>query len=229
MAFIRKCFVIAVTMLSVLFTNAQTIGYPVQSSTVLKSTAEDIALLLQKAIAGSHFTTGVYSALPQSGVIFIYDSTITGNQACKVESDGTSFIKFSAAEDNGLCFGVYQYLQQIGFRFYLPGSIWETIPLFSTPYKKIDSIYTFNFKYNGWNISGGYNLWVMDKNYNAGWGSYPGINGYSWSLYQRRNGMTGQSSLQPSRSGAQQQSRCHSSRTDDQAGRSRQAHRQRYF
>jgi hypothetical protein len=190
----------AVTMLSVLFTNAQTIGYPVQSSTVLKSTAGDIALLLQKAITGSQFTTGVYSALPESGLVFIYDSTITGKQACKVESDGISFIKFSAAEDNGLCFGVYQYLQQLGFRFYLPGSIWEKIPAVSTPYKRIDSIYSFNFKYNGWNISGGYNLWIMDKDNNSGWGSYPGLNGYNWSVYQRRNGMTGQSGFTGHRS-----------------------------
>ena len=192
MAFIRNSFVIAMAMLCVLFTNAQNIGYPIQSSTLLKSTAGDVALLLQKAIAGSQVTTGAYTVLPQSGFIFVYDSTITGKQACKVESDGINFIKFSAAEDNGLCFGIYQYFQQLGFRFYLPGSIWETIPVLSSPYKKTDSIYSFSFKYNGWFISGGYNQWVMDKNYNAGWGSYTGVNGYNWSLYQRRNGMTGQ-------------------------------------
>lgn len=192
MAFIRNCFVIAMSVFCVLFTNAQTIGYPVQSSTLLKSAAGDVAIILQKAIPGSHFVTGAYSALPQSGLIFVYDSTITGPQACKVESDGSTFIKFTAAEDNGMCFGIYQYLQQLGFHFYLPGSIWETIPVLSTPYKKTDSIYSFSFKYNGWFISGGYNQWVMDKNYNAGWGSYTGVNGYNWSLYQRRNGMTGQ-------------------------------------
>jgi hypothetical protein len=195
MAFIRICFVITLVMFSALFTNAQTIGYPVQSSTLLKSTAGDVAMLLQKAIPGSHFTTTTYSAIPQSGFIFIYDSTLTGSQACKVESDGSTFIKFTAAEDNGMCFGVYQYLQQLGFHFYLPGSIWETIPALSTPYLKTDSIYNFSFKYNGWFISGGYNQWIMDKNYNAGWGSYTGINGYNWSLYQRHNGMTGQYSF----------------------------------
>ena len=117
MAFIRNCFVITITMFAVLFTNAQTISYPVQSSKTLKSTAEDVALLLQKAINGSHFTTGTYTALPQSGFIFIYDSSITNGQACKVESDGAGFIKFSAAEDNGMCFGIYQYLQQLVFVF----------------------------------------------------------------------------------------------------------------
>lgn len=192
MAFIRKCFVIAMAMTCVLFTNAQTIGYPIQSSTLLKSTSGDVAALLQKAIPGSQFVTGPYAVLPQSGFIFVYDSTITGIQACKVESDGTSFIKFSASEDNGMCFGIYQYFQQLGFRFYLPGSIWETIPLLSTPYKKTDTIYNFSFKYNGWFISGGYNQWIMDNNFNAGYGSYTGVNGYNWSLYQRRCGMTGE-------------------------------------
>ena len=191
MAFIRKCIVIAVALFCVISTNAQTVSYPALSSKTLRSTAEDVALLLQKAINGSHFTTGTYAALPQSGFIFIYDSTITDNQACKVESDGINFIKFSAAEDNGMCFGIYQYLQQLGFRFYLPGAVWETTPVLVSPYKKIDSIYNFSFKYNGWYLSGGHNRWVMDNDNNYGWESYFGLNGHNWSLYQRRNGMTG--------------------------------------
>ena len=192
MAFIRNCFVITSMFFCVLFTNAQTVRYPVQSSKTLQSTAGDVAMLLQKALPGSQFTSGVYTVLPQSGFIFIYDSTITGSQACRVESDGAGFIKFSASEDNGMCFGIYQYFQQLGFRFYLPGSIWETIPVLTTPYKKIDSIYSFNFKYNGWYLSGGHNRWVMDNDNNYGWESYFGLNGHNWSLYQRRNGMTGE-------------------------------------
>ena len=192
MAFIRKCFVIAIAMMCVLYTNAQSVSYPALSSKTLKSTAEDVAQLLQKAINGSHFTTGTYTALPQSGFIFVYDSTIINSQACKVESDGASFVKFSAAEDNGMCFGIYQYLQQLGFRFYLPGSIWETTPSLTSPYKKIDSTYTFSYKYNGWFLSGGHNRWVMDNDNSYGWESYFGLNGHNWSLYQRRNGMTGQ-------------------------------------
>ena len=192
MAFIRNCFVIIMSIFCVLFTNAQTVRYPVQSSKVLQSTAGDVAMLLQKAVPGSQFSSGVYTVLPQSGFIFIYDSTISGSQACRVESDGAGFIKFSAAEDNGLCFGIYQYLQQLGFRFYLPGTIWEKIPVLTTPYKKIDSIYSFNFKYNGWYLSGGHNRWLMDNDSNYGWESYFGLNGHNWSLYQRRNGMTGE-------------------------------------
>lgn len=200
MAFIRKCFVIALALLCVLFTNAQTVSYPVQSSKTLKSTAEDVAMLLQKAVNSSHFITASYGILPQSGFIFVYDSTINGSQACRVQGDGAGCIKFSAAEDNGLCFGIYQYLQQLGFRFYLPGTIWETIPQLTSPYRKIDTTYSFSFKYNGWYLSGGHNRWVMDNDNNYGWESYAGLNGHNWSLYQRRNGMTGQYSFSGHRS-----------------------------
>ncbi|MBK8495479.1 MAG: hypothetical protein IPL50_10960 [Chitinophagaceae bacterium] len=191
MAFIRNCFVTAVTILCVLYTNAQTVSYPVQSSQLLKSTAGDAALLLQKAIAGSQVTTSAYSTLPQSGIIFIYDSTITHNQACRVESDGINFIKFYASQDNGLCYGIYQYLQNLGFRFYQPGSIWEMIPALPSAYKKMDSTYIANFKYNSWFISGGHNRWVMDNSNSYGWDRYFGENGHNWALYQRRNLMMG--------------------------------------
>ena len=192
MAFIRYCFIIAVTMLFVLCTNAQTVSYPLKSSQLLKSTAEDVAMLLQKAVAGSQFTTGVYSVMPQTGVIFIYDSTITNNQLCRVESDGINFIKFSASQDNGLCFGIYQYLNQSGFRFYQPGTVWEIIPTLLSAYKKTDSTYSTNFKYNSWFVSGGHRKWIMDNNNSYSWDTYSGENGHSWALYQRRNAMTGQ-------------------------------------
>ncbi|MEP7238048.1 MAG: T9SS type A sorting domain-containing protein [Ferruginibacter sp.] len=192
MAFIRKCFVIAITMLCVLRTNAQTVSYPLQSSQLLKSTAEDAAMLLQKAVAGSNFSFSAYTGLPQTGIVFIYDSTISHNQMCRVESDGLGFIKFSASQDNGLCFGFYQYLQNLGFRFYQPGTAWEIIPSLSSAYRKMDTVYSTNVKYNSWFISGGHNRWVMDNNTSFGWDTYFGDNGHNWALYQRRNCMTGE-------------------------------------
>ncbi len=191
MAFIRYCFVMAVMIFCMTCTKAQTVYYPEQSSQLLKSTAEDVAMLLQKAITGSHFFTGEYNNLPTTGIIFIYDSAISNNGSCKVESNGADFIKFTAAQDNGLIFGIYQYLQRSGFRFYQPGSIWEIIPTLGTPYKNINTIYTGNFKYRSWFISGGHDRWVMDNNANYGWDTYFGENGHNWALYQRRNAMTG--------------------------------------
>lgn len=191
MAFIRTCFITAVCVIGMLYAKAQTVTYPLLSSQLLKSTAEDVAMLLKKAIPGSQFTIQSYSNMPATGIIFIYDPNITDNQACKVESNGTSYIKFSASQDNGLCFGVYQYLQNLGFRFYQPGSIWELTPSLTTAFKKTDTVYTSPFKYNSWFISGGHNIWAMDKDSRYGWDAYFGENGHNWALYQRRNGMTG--------------------------------------
>jgi Secretion system C-terminal sorting domain len=186
MAFIRNCVTTVVTVLCILLnTKAQTIYYPARSSQLLKLTAEDAAMLLQKAIAGSKFITQEYTIRPASGIILIYDSTITDNQACRVEGNGHNSIKFTAAEDNGLHFGIYQYLyQQLGFRFYQPGTIWETIPTLATAFKTTDTVYTCKYKYKTWFVSGGYNRWAMDNTASN-----------DWSLYQRRNGMLGTTSF----------------------------------
>jgi hypothetical protein len=160
--------------------HAQTVYYPAQSSDVLKVTAGDIAELFTKAVPGSKFAVQEYTSLPSTGIIFIYDSTIQ-DQSCKIECIGNR-IKFSAAEDAGLYFGIYDYLNELGFRFYLPGTLWEKIPVLSSPYKNTSRTAVQRFKYNTWYVSGGYNSWAMDS---------VNVIGYSLSKYQRRNNMLG--------------------------------------
>lgn len=173
---------------------AQKVYYPQHSSDLLKATAFDLAELLSKAHSDVLYKAEVYasSAIPTSGIVLQYDSTIAGNQTCRIESDGSGYLVFRAFQDNGLNFGVYAYLSDLGFRFYLPGSIWETIPSILSPYKAMSKTVSGNYKYKSWFISGGYNLWAMDNDQSYGWDTYPGKNGHSWSLYQRRNLMAGQ-------------------------------------
>jgi len=189
MCLIRFCIIAALCVFANEPSSAQ-VYYPADASQLLKSTAEDVAMLLQKAGAGK-ITTIAYTTLPVNGFILSYDASINDNQACEVKSDGSSYIKFNAAEDNGLNFGVYQYLQQLGFRFYQPGTIWEIVPALSSPYKKIDTVYNTAFKYKNWFISGGYNKWALDNNAAYDWDMYTGENGHDWSLYMRRNNMLG--------------------------------------
>ncbi len=192
MAFKKSCILATATLFFIFSIQAQTtVWYPVSSSQLLKATAEDAAMLLQKASNGSTVNFQSYTQQPTTGFIFKYDSTITDNQACRVQSNGTNKILFSASQDNGLAFGIYQYLRLIGFRFYQPGSIWETTPTLSSPYKNIDTVFSSSFKYKTWYVSGGHNKWIMDNNNNYGWDTYFGENGHNWALYQRRNGMTG--------------------------------------
>ena len=192
MAYIRNCFIAAVLVCFFAPVNAQTVYYPAHSSALLKSTAEDLAMLLQKAIPASHFITQEYSFMPVSGIILVYDSTFSNNQSCRVESNGSSFLKFSAAQDNGLHFGIYQYLRQAGFRFYQPGTIWEVIPLLASAYVNISTTYSCAYKYKSWSVSGGCSRWAMDTNTNYSWDTYFGENGHNLALYQRRNGMSGE-------------------------------------
>ncbi len=191
MAFIRNC-IIAVSVFCISTnTKSQTVYYPAQSSQLLKATAEDAAMLLQKAIAGSKFITQAYTIMPSTGVVFVYDTTFIDNQACKAECNGENQIKFAAYGDNGLHFGIYQYLQNLGFRFYQPGSTWEIIPSLPSAFKKADTLYSCSYKYKTWFVSGGYRTWIMDKNTSYNWEAYSGDNGHNLALYQRRNGMGG--------------------------------------
>ena len=129
MAALTLCFVIS---------KAQNIYYPTGSSQLLQSTAVDVAGLLSRALPGSNFSAQVYTIKPSTGWIFVYDTLMTDNQACHVQGNGSNLLQFSAASDNGLCFGVYQYLQKLGFRFYQPGSIWEQIPNLANVFTAID-------------------------------------------------------------------------------------------
>lgn len=191
MAFNRCLLTAAACLLAYVNTRAQTIYYPAAQSQLLRSTAGDMAMLLQKAIAGSHFTVQEYNAMPASGIVLVYDDAITVNQTCKVKSNGSSYISFAAGQDNGLCYGIYEYLRQLGFRFYQPGSNWEIIPAIASPYRNIDTTYTCRFKYKSWFISGGCTAWAMDKDNSYWWDTYNGELGHSWALYQRRNNMVG--------------------------------------
>ena len=171
---------------------AQKVYYPAQCSDIIRSTANDLAGLLNRAIPGSNFIPQSYAVTPATGVILIYDSTVTRTQSCKIESDSMSYIKFSASQDNGLCFGIYSYLNSLGFRFYLPGMIWEKIPALLSPYQNINKTVAGSLKYNTWFISGGYNRWIMDTDQSFGLDNYAGLNGHEWGQYQRRNNMTGE-------------------------------------
>jgi Secretion system C-terminal sorting domain len=188
MAFFRCCMVTVVCVFCICTTNAQTVYYPVGSSQLLKATAIDMAQLLQKSIAGANISTQQYTIMPSNGIVFMYDSTINGNQTCAVKSNGAR-LTFKAPEDNGLVYGVYQYLHKLGYRFYQPGTIWEVIPSLNSAYTLIDTLFTNTYKYKSWVVSGGCDNWVMDTNPDYRWDIYFGENGHNWALYQRRNGM----------------------------------------
>ena len=169
--------------------SAQQLVLPSNASTLLRSTAADVTQLLARG--GQTFTIANTVLANQPSMILKYDTSIANNQDCRLKIDASGNLLFSAAEDNGLVFGLYQYLHQLGFRFYQPGTIWEQIPALQQPLLKVDTVYSCRFIYKTWFISGGYNKWAMDQAGTWDWDTYAGENGHAYSLYQRRNGMLG--------------------------------------
>ncbi len=189
MAIIRRL-VTAAFILLCKQSGAQTIYYPAGASQLLKATAEDMSLLLRQA-TGTAVTTGSYQSLPQTGIVLAYDSSISHNLSCRIKGNGSNELRFSAREDNGLIYGIYHYLRQLGFRFYQPGTLWQQVPVLTSAFTTINTTITGPLKYNTWFISGGYSRWAMDTNNQYGWDTYPGETGHGWALFQRRNGFTG--------------------------------------
>ncbi|MFM2360572.1 MAG: hypothetical protein RLY16_2565, partial [Bacteroidota bacterium] len=189
MANIKNLFLTLTFVLTVFIGQSQTIVLPNLASNALRSTAEDVASLLNRATANQHYSVTTTSAA-NAAFLLIYDTTITNNQTCKVQRINNQLV-FRAAEDNGLIFGLYQYLHQLGFKFYQPGSIWEVIPALSQTLITRDTTYSSAFVYKTWFISGGYQAWKMDNQTQYFWESYGGENGHQWAQYQRRNGMLG--------------------------------------
>ncbi len=186
-----RCVLTALCLFAYGLLRAQTVYYPSGASDLLRSTAADMAALLQKALPGSRFETAPWSIMPREGIVLVYDSTVSGNPLCRLKGNGSNQLLFAAAEDNGLHFGVYSYLQSLGFRFYQPGSIWELYPVLSTPFLRVDTVYSNRFQYSNWFISGGYNSWALDTARRFYWDTYNGEAGHAWALYMRRNNMTG--------------------------------------
>src|SRR5688572_9038469 len=190
MAFNRCCLITALCLFFLSNTSAQTVYYPAGCSDLLQASAQDMAELLQRSIPGSKFETKAYASDPGSGIILEYTNVLAKNIDCQVRAHNGS-LRFSAAQDNGLHNGMYQYLYDLGFRFYQPGGIWEVIPTLASFYQPIDTIYTNRFTYKGWFITGGHSRWAMDNDTQFPWELYAGKNGHEWGLYQRRNGMFG--------------------------------------
>jgi hypothetical protein len=191
MAIIRKCLTVTALLLCMHNTKSQTIAYPAGSSQLLRSTAQDLSLLLSRSNTAFNFSSKEFNSIPNNGIILIYDSTVAGNGSCKVSCNGSDQLIFRASQDNGLVFGIYQYLQLLGYRFYLPGTIWENVPELRSAFVELDTTFSIRFKYQSWFISGGHNRWAMDNSDEYNWDTYFGENGHGWALYQRRNGMTG--------------------------------------
>lgn len=120
--------------------------------------ADDLASLLRQA-TGQSFTTMPYKTTAVNGIFLLLDSTsaYSSNEAGTLESDGVNFIRIKARYTTGISYSMYSWLEQLGFRFYLPGDEWTIIPSLRSVFNKsiLKKIYKPYFRLRMFNASGG--------------------------------------------------------------------------
>jgi Domain of unknown function (DUF4838) len=124
-----------------------------------KILAEDLADLLQQA-TGKEYTVLPYTKTATKGFFLLLDSTSTlpGNEAALINSDGKNFVKITAKYATGISYGLYTYLEKLGFRFYMPGKIWTIAPALQSIYlgKKQNEVWKPFFKHRMFATSGAF-------------------------------------------------------------------------
>lgn len=147
-------------------TGDQTIYIPKRAEKEVLESARDMAYWLEKAGAGKFdvLQTDDESA---RGIRLIYSSiaTITANQKKQIEADGQSFlliadgvqnVQIVGSGKNSFINGIYTFLSELGFRWYMPGDEWAKLGRVNQPIR-INKIYTPSFRDRMYAGSGGSN------------------------------------------------------------------------
>ena len=120
--------------------SANIISYP---QTFPKDAVKDIQSLLEQS-TGAHWEA-VPDKSPQIPVLSFHwkrKAIIKPAKAVVVNSDGSSYVRFESPTTNGLIYGVYKYLRDLGFKFYLPDSLYTIIPALKSVFKKTSAMET---------------------------------------------------------------------------------------
>ncbi len=115
--------------------------------------AADLADLLSQS-TGKNFIIKPFAG-QKEGIFLLLDTSLnshtneTGNLEIKEKS-----ITISAKYITGISYGMYSWLNDIGFKFYLPGDNWNIIPNLKNIYKPINKTYEPYFKLRTFTASG---------------------------------------------------------------------------
>ncbi|MFI5188590.1 MAG: hypothetical protein ACHQF0_17790, partial [Chitinophagales bacterium] len=116
-----------------------------------------------------------------SGVLILQkpDGNYKTGESCLVNSDGSTYVKFESPTTNGLIYGVYQYLRDLGFKFYLPDSLYTIIPKLPSVFFKTSAMETPFLRIRDFFGTGGFGSGKTDPDHSVQ---------KSWQLWRWRNG-----------------------------------------
>lgn len=100
-----------------------------------KNLAQDLADLLGMA-TGRPFVVLPYEPGQSKGIFLLLDSSIKekNNECGIMETNGKDFVRIKAQYISGISYALYSWLEELGFKFYLPGNEWTTIPSLPSPF-----------------------------------------------------------------------------------------------
>lgn len=147
----------------------------------LRRTAVDLSYLLGEA-TGMTYHVRWDSTDATTGVLLTIDESITSYRAHqgRAQGNGTNRLRFTSFTMDGVEYAVYQWLDEIGFKFYAPDENYTIVPTLASPFVVIDKIYVTNYSYHGWFGSGYIAPTALDSENTI-------IK--DWELYQHRNNM----------------------------------------
>jgi hypothetical protein len=117
--------------------NKHTLCAPQQMSV---ETLQDFKYLLERS-TGDEWQVQLTEVKPPSGIFLrVYnDNNFKTKESFRLQSNGIDLLTITSSSVEGLIFGFYKHLRQLGFQFYLPGEDYTIIPKLDNPFaRKID-------------------------------------------------------------------------------------------
>lgn len=148
-------------------------------------TAQDVAYCFNKVTGDSYNVIRTNGTIPTDGIWLNINQNlgIVGNQTA-ICTSSDNFLVFSAPYPHGVRYGVYQYMEELGIRFYGPDTLWEKFPSLPTVFQNnFQKEYTPVFSYHSWFGSGGIGFFPIDANQTEI------VNYDNWMRFQVRNNM----------------------------------------
>ena len=134
-------------------------GFPAQYQS-------DYISLLQQGTSQKWNTAEIQNRVSKGIILQLADhANFTAKESYRIETNGNSLLTITSSSTEGLIFGMYKHLRSLGYKFYLPGTLYTLIPSLQNPFgpKK---------KHSGQTISPGTGFfrygWIWFRIYRSG-------------------------------------------------------------
>lgn len=182
----------------------QTIVLPANATEGEQAMAQEMADYLRKAtgvsfqIAATHTGPGIYLLNLHQAPNLDQGIKSTQDDGFRLKSENGKFL-ITGNTETGLQYGIYHYLEQLGFRWYLPGENWTIIPQLTAIQKDLDLYREPAFALRWFGGTGGFGHGQIGKvnqyakeNWErwmvrAGWQSKQWMAGHMGNSFNKRN------------------------------------------